>query len=243
MIHLAFQVLSYFNDFQVSKGVIPSENGFNETPKCFHSIKDDSSESLFLEDLKLRNFEMLSLRDAPLTFDHMSLCLRALGKFHAISFAIKDQQPDKFKELTKEIFELYWTNFEAEFRDHFTMMFDEFISILKSENRLDLHEKVKRAAGDDYIAKVFELVSSESAEPYAVLCHGDLTTNNVMFKTDEHGKPTEIQLFDWQFSRYASPVVDLVLFLLCSTSKELRDQHYDDFLKIYYESLSDLLAR
>lgn len=173
----------------------------------------------------------------------MSLCLKALGKFHAISFAIKDQQPAKFKELSNKICEQYWTIFTNEFRQRYVFMFDDFTSILKDENRFDLYEKVKAVAGNDYIAKVFELISSESAEPYAVICHGDVTTTNTMFNKDAQGKPTEIQLFDWQFSRYASPVTDLVLYLQCSSSKELRDQHYDSFLKIYYGSLSDLLAR
>lgn len=221
-----------------------TENGFNEIPKCYHSIGQDLSESLFLEDLKLRDFEMIILRNEPLTFDHMSLCLKALGKLHAFSFALRDQQPDKFQDLTKLIFEQYWTILKTPFGETFFIpMLDKFISILNDENRPDLYEKVKRAMGEDCFAKVFELVSSTSAEPYAVFSHGDLTTNNVMYKKNEQGTPIEIQLFDFQFSRYASPVVDIVLFLLCSTSKELRDQHYGDFLKIYHESLSDLLKR
>lgn len=240
---ILIKVLAYFHEFQSSKGITISEDGFNETPKHYHDVRDELFESLFLEDLKPRGFETVSLRDGPLTFDHMSLYLKALGKLHAISFAVKDQQPDKFRELTEPITEHYWTILKASFNKLYTGLIDRFVSILKDANRLDLYEKVKRALGEDYFAKIFELVSSASAEPYAVISHGDATSNNVMFKMNEQGKPIGIQLFDWQFSRYASPVVDLVLILLCSTSKELRDKHYDDFLKIYYGSVSDLLTR
>ena len=42
--------------------------------------------------------------------------------------------------------------------------------------------------------------------------------------------------------RYVSPAVDVTQFIILCTDKSLRDQHYNDFLKIYYKSLSDHLA-
>lgn len=201
------------------------------------------SECLFLEDLKLRQFDMMNLRQEPLTFEHMSLMMRALGKFHAISFALKAQQPVKFKQLSDLVFEQYWTMISAEFGHILVSTFDNLLSCLEKENRHDLLEKIKQLAGDDICATVLKLVSSSSAEPYAVICHGDVTTNNSMFRKDNHGKPIEVQLIDWQFCRYASPITELILYLLCSTTKELRDEHYNDFLKIYHDSLSDLMTR
>lgn len=201
------------------------------------------SECLFLEDLKLREFDMMNLRQEPLTFEHMSLMMRALGKFHAISFALKAQQPVKFKQLSDLVFEQYWTMISAEFGHILVSTFDNLLSCLEKENRHDLLEKIKQLAGDDICATVLKLVSSSSAEPYAVICHGDVTTNNSMFRKDNHGKPIEVQLIDWQFCRYASPITELISYLLCSTTKELRDEHYNDFLKIYHHSLSDLMTR
>lgn len=64
-----------------------------------------------------------------------------------------------------------------------------------------------------------------------------------MFKKDKDGGVQAIKLIDWQFSRYASPVTDLVLYLLCCSTKELRDQYHDEFLKIYHETLSDMITR
>lgn len=221
----------------------PSENGFHEFAKCYSSVSEDLSESLILEDLKLRKFEMLIHREVPITFEHMSLLMKALGKFHAISFALKDQQPEMFQQFSSSLFEQYWTGLESEFGKNYEIVFDGLVTTLCEEKRLDLLEKVEKAAGNDYIAKVYGLVSGAQAEPYAVICHGDLTISNTMFRKDNQGTPIGIQLFDWQFSRYASPVTDLVLYLLCSSTKELRDKHYADLLKIYHESLSDLLLR
>lgn len=202
------------------------------------------TESLFLEDLNLRHFGMVNLHREPITIEHISLVMQALGKFHALSFAVKDQQPEKFKQLKQHLVcEQYWTNLETDFKKIFMQLLTRLITCLEEENRSDLLEKFKRVTGDDVVTTVYGLVSGASAEPYAVICHGDLTTNNSMFRKDEQGKPIGIQLFDFQFSRYGSPVTDLVLYLFCSTTKELRDKHYEDFLKIYHDSLSDLLSR
>ncbi|XP_031627333.1 uncharacterized protein LOC116343429 [Contarinia nasturtii] len=237
------KVLSYFHGFQLSKGVDPKENGFNEYPKCYSSISDDLSESLFLEDLLRRKFEMIDVRKEPVTFDHMSLMLKALGKFHAVSFALKDQQPEKFKELANLAFEQYWTMIDSGYSSFYLDALKRLTDILEMEKRSDLLEKFNNAAGRDHFSNILRMISSEAAEPYAVICHGDLTTNNTMFCKDEQGKPIEIQLFDFQFTRYASPVIDLILYLFCSISTELRNQHYEEFLRIYHESLSDLVRR
>lgn len=219
-------------------------NGFNECPKCYLSISEELSEALFLEDLGKRKFVMIDQRQEVIKFDHMSLLLKAVGKFHALSFAVKDQQPEKFNELSSLAFEQYWTLFaESDLRPVFKTLIDRFINILEEENRVDLAIKFENVINNDFLEAILGLVSSKAAEPYAVICHGDLTVNNTMFSKDEQGKPTAIQLFDWQFTRYASPVIDLVLYLFCSTTKELRDEHFDEFLKIYHDSLSDSLKR
>lgn len=234
-------VLSFFHNFQLSKGVIPRENGFNEHPKCYRSISKDLSESLLLEDLTLRNFDLIDHRTEPITFDHMSLLLKALGKFHAISFAIKDQLPNKYKELSDPIFEPYWSILnQPEISKVYEGMLDRMRVCLEEENRFDLVEKFVKLLGNDFRQKFSELYSTTA---FSVICHGDLTVKNTMFRKDDNGKPLEIQFFDWQYSRHASPITDVVLYLFCCSSTELRAKHYDEFLKIYHESLSDLLKK
>lgn len=235
--------MNYFDEFQLSKGVTGRENSFNEYPECYFAINERYSECLFLEDLRQGNFDMIQHPEKLATFEHVSLMMKTLGKFHAISFALKDQQPEKFKELTGHINEQFWTLWESYFKRHISNTIKHFEDILEKENRLDLLEKLKKhAVGDDYFATIRKLISSESSE-HAVICHGDATVNNSMFRNDKQGKPIDIRIFDFQFSRYASPVTELVLYLFGATTKELRDQHYEDFLKIYHGSLSELLIR
>ncbi|KAF4518072.1 hypothetical protein B566_EDAN009616 [Ephemera danica] len=58
-----------------------------------------------------------------------------------------------------------------------------------------------------------------------VLCHGDCHANNLMFKHDEQGNPTEVKFVDLQVFRYAPPSRDLLYFLYTSTSRKFRLQH------------------
>ncbi|XP_031627282.1 uncharacterized protein LOC116343401 [Contarinia nasturtii] len=232
------KVLVYFNEFQLSQGVDLEKDGFNEFPQYYSSISEDLFESVFLEDLRIRNFEMVNVRKETITFDHMSAVLKALGKFHAISFALKDQQPEKFKQLASLAIEQFWT----QSHDMITE-FEKCFEVLKEEKCFDLFEKIKKSVGDDYYSTIMCLASSQAAEPYAVICHGDVTSNNTMFSKDDEGKPNKVKIFDFQFTRYASPVIDLLLYLFCTITKELRDQHYEEFLHIYHDSLSDLLRR
>lgn len=51
----------------------------------------------------------------------------------------------------------------------------------------------------------------------------------------------KIKLLDWQNCRYCSPVLDLVNFLFGCANGDLRAKHYDELLKIYHHSLSELL--
>lgn len=43
--------------------------------------------------------------------------------------------------------------------------------------------------------------------------------------------------------RYASPVCDLMYYIFGCTTKNLRDKHYNDFLDVYYSSMSSFLKR
>lgn len=42
---------------------------------------------------------MIDRRNEIIKADHVKLIMQALGKWHAISFALKDQQPEKFQQL------------------------------------------------------------------------------------------------------------------------------------------------
>jgi hypothetical protein len=77
--------------------------------------------------------------------------------------------------------------------------------------------------------------------PLAVLCHGDFCRNNILFRYDS-GKPCDAVLFDLQQVTYASPAIDLSLFMYLNTSSGLRNQHWDDLFGEYHATLTRTLA-
>lgn len=184
---------------------------------------------------------MIDIRQEALTFQHVSLAMQALGKLHALSFALKDQQPEKFDQLKNQLTEQFWIHQEN--NQHFYGGISRFRACLEENGRFDLSEKLEKIFGEYSVTRIMELVSGAAAEPYAVINHGDVTSFNSMFRKDKCGKAIAIEFLDYQFSRYASPVIELVLLLLCCTTHELRDKHYDEFLQIYHKNLSNFLIK
>lgn len=48
----------------------------------------------------------------------------------------------------------------------------------------------------------------------------------------------DVRIIDWPVIRYVSPAIDLVYCIFGSTDKTLRDNEYENLLKLYYETLS-----
>lgn len=65
-----------------------------------------------------------------------------------------------------------------------------------------------------------------------------------LFKYDETKKQLESVCFiDWQVMRYSSPVLDLMYFIFCCTTRELRGRNYTVYLKTYHDSLTEFIKR
>lgn len=59
----------------------------------------------------------------------------------------------------------------------------------------------------------------------------------------QSSKPVDVILFDYQLTRYASPVTDISYYLYMSTNGEFLKKHYDLIIEIYYGTLSAVLRQ
>lgn len=50
-------------------------------------------------------------------------------------------------------------------------------------------------------------------------------------------------MIDWGQPRYCSPAQDIVFQIFSLTDKEFRDQHYEQLIQTYYDSLSQIVRR
>lgn len=147
--------------------------------KCYASSLVEKEEALVLENLKTKGFSLYERRKA---FDkaHVILTLDNYAKYHALSFALRVQRPEMFKELASQltdIMSLFYPNIMAGLKKYMR----KCVEMLK---RNGLTEEAKAA---EKIAEEPEKVLYLNEKPpdeYTVITHGDCWSNNMMFKYD-----------------------------------------------------------
>lgn len=232
-------------ELQREKGIDLKNDGaeaFNQIPLCYRTSLVEFEEAILMGDLKDLGFEMFD-RHQEQKFEHFELVMKTLGRCHALSFALKDQHPDRIEPF-KSMVELFTTKDadDPAMDTWFSMLITRTMETLDQENEPEVYEKTKKALEGKFIDMIKDLTNGKLAEPYAVICHGDCWNNNMLFK-HENGIPVDIRLLDWQICRYASPVLDLMYFIFTASTKAFRDQHYETLLDIYHQSLSGFLRR
>ncbi|XP_026467668.1 uncharacterized protein LOC113371248 [Ctenocephalides felis] len=205
-IHTYKNLLKDLKQFQEEKK-IQFIDGFNTSIKCYDADDTIGKEYIIFEDLKPQGFTMLA-KDVYIDKIHAQHVVKELAKFHAISFAMKDQKPKEFKRLSN---------------------LPEVIFEIIGEQPLNNLCKLA-------LERALNFMSEKGSEDYLVITHADCWKNNMMFKY-ENGCPKEMRLFDWQITRLASPAMDLCYFFYISGNDELIEQHFDNLMEIYYEQL------
>lgn len=234
-------MLPHFREFELSKG-LTVEDIFNEYPKCYRANDTEPNECVLLEDMAIRGFSIIDRCDDEVTADHVHVMMKSLGKFHAISLALRDQRPEQFQKLTANFSEIFVRKDDAFLRAYYEKQVEFAVEVVSGEKDVHLLVKLKKLLEKEAIDIAVDClgVSSDSA---SVISHGDTWQNNIMFRFDGSGKPIEACFLDWQISRYSSPVIDIVYFMFSCTTKALRDKHYDSFLRTYHDSLSNHVRR
>lgn len=162
------KIMPIFAKFQEEKHV-PKEEQFRSFPKCFATLIDDERERyvIVLEDLRPYGFRMWD--KAKLTpIENLSFTMRELGRFHGLSIALKDQNPEEF-EVVKQATDMLKISFETEsIRDMFSGIFDNTIKSLKKEQHKDIMRNLKT----NMVKYVETCLNEERTDGLAVLCHG-----------------------------------------------------------------------
>ncbi|KAG5676170.1 hypothetical protein PVAND_006019 [Polypedilum vanderplanki] len=232
-------MLPEFVEFQKEKK-IPESMGFFNFPKVyFAEINEELDESIIImEDLRQKDYKMWSKFD-PVNYEHTKHIMTALGRLHALSFAMKAKKPELFEKY-KKINDYFLDSFQD---NNFKTFLEQ--SVVTASNSLDIADEKKKAKVLKLNENLFELLATcldkETTEPFAVMNHGDCWVNNFLFHYTKRGVPDKIVLIDWQISRYCSPVIDLIYFFFICTDQQLRLKHFDEFLRIYHHSLKELL--
>ncbi|KAG5889701.1 hypothetical protein JTB14_029731 [Gonioctena quinquepunctata] len=213
----------------------PEVELFDKIPICYGTSSEEGSDKIALENLKFQNF---SIYDKAIPFDkqHLEYILKIYGHFHALSFAYKHSHHGEFLEISKDLIN-GWDN----------------ITILEAFPKIK--ERVRNSLGPEMRGKIskkypgyfenFSKIFSDCLkykEEHSVILHGDCWSNNMMFKYSETKEIIDIRLLDFQITSAATPVYDLSYLFYCGSSTEDL-KNYDNYLKIYHESLSESLKQ
>ncbi|XP_068157280.1 uncharacterized protein [Drosophila tropicalis] len=191
---------------------------------------------LLLEDLQPKGFKNASRLDG-LNQEHTKRVLHKLAQWHAASAV---------RVLTKGPYEVNMTcgYFKEENREMMMAMGKEFsknfVQCCATYKGNEAYIEDVKALQHNMVKEMFNMAKLDTEE-FNVLNHGDLWSNNIMFKYDAFDKIKEVFFVDHQLPRYGSVVQDLYYFLLSSTKLEDKLDKFDENIKYYHDSLVEHL--
>lgn len=171
-------------------------------------------------------------------YAHLSMMMRKLGQFHAHSISAAKMNPNHFQLIATFQTRLH-ENFNRKYSNFTRGLMKTYIRLL-SANPL---YKTKLASIEKIVENLENcLLSVNIPNSISVVCHGDYTVSNVLFKYDKNGSPMDMKMLDLGLWSLSSPALDLAHLLYVNADQEMRDRHWDDLMNEYFNGLADILA-
>lgn len=177
-IYIYNKVLEVLHQFQCEKN-IAIEDRFTEYPKCYGTARDsdDIEHVIIMENLKSTGYGLWD-KTKPIDYETVCLYMHALGKLHALSFALREQEPKLFDEISR--FDDIMVKVME--RDNTMEMMllaglDKGLSLLDQEDERKILQNLK----EDCKNETVRLISKKTAGEFYVLGHGDSWNNNLFY--------------------------------------------------------------
>ncbi|KAJ9599005.1 hypothetical protein L9F63_010513, partial [Diploptera punctata] len=221
--------------------------------KCYFASGKSKHGVIVLENIQEKGYELCTNRSMLLDYDHLILVLKALARFHALSYAAKKKDSMAFySKITRKMKKgktFVTKNKKAEqLYAHGYFQSLQYAAIQPVEEFAKRELNARQYLGiqrlNNLLEDTVELIrqSLRPSEPLSVICHGNLMFTNIYFKYDSNNNPVAVKLTDFQNAHYASPATDLAVFLFLNSSPELRAVHWDQLFSTYHATLVNALA-
>lgn len=154
---------------------------FKNYPRILTASSAYKDEYVLLNDMSLQGFKN-SDRPTPLSFDKCVAVLKTLAKFHAISFAMKDQEPEKWDKLTSKLGEIMFTApVNQSFEDFLRRNVEYSLTTLDPVEDTTIIQKLQQFR--EIYAKFMVDCCAEKED--AIVLHGDCWISNMMFRRNK----------------------------------------------------------
>ncbi|XP_050295948.1 uncharacterized protein LOC126735889 [Anthonomus grandis grandis] len=230
-------------DLEIFKNQVCQEDSETDLilpiPKCYYAHYSPGetepepippSSVLVLENIKPNGYQSVDF-STGLDLRQAKAAMEAIAKVHALSLCLKVTEGQVLSEKypflfqTSQASDSYQQLVERGLPQLFEFLEskDELKDILNMLNDLRPHTK--------------EIIESllGAEEPMALITHTDFWCNNLMFKENQGN--CQCAILDWQMVTYSRPTNDLALLLVSSVSADLRREHTDELLDVYWVKL------
>lgn len=179
-VYMYSKLLPAFEAFQKERKV-SEEIALTCFPKCYVAFHEDgNSESIIvLEDLRAAGFEMWE-KQKPTNFEIVRPLMEQLGRFHGLSFAVRDQNPEMFKvfeELPKQMVKIFTSPGVAAM---FGASYSDATSLMDNAEDIAAMKQILKDVGPI----LRDGLDAELLGNYGVVSHGDCWIFNMMFMLD-----------------------------------------------------------
>lgn len=167
-----------FEKFQTEKNLSLSDQ-FRCSPKCYATLIDDENERyvIILEDLRPMKFEMWNKAELP-PIENLRMTLCELGKFHGLSYALKDQRPNEFEQFKLP----HYARLELLKSDVMKKMTAQSIDSTVDTLKCSEHKNIARYLLSNIVNCLTEYYEEGANSGFGILCHGTYTGSHFFMK-------------------------------------------------------------
>nr|XP_018899334.1 PREDICTED: uncharacterized protein LOC109031933 [Bemisia tabaci] len=205
------------------------------------AVGNSEEDIVVLKDLRQKGFQPCVHRER-LDERHIELVLDRLGKFHALSFTCRLEDPMGFEEVASQMRELDHAKTATAFggfvsKEDFREGLFRGIRPLQKETEY----QGRLAALEANCTNAYDLFEKYvyGSRDSGVIVHGDFRLDNMMFKYEADGTPIEVVFFDFQTICIGSPALDICRFMIFEVPTDLRHARWETFLCVYHDALAN----
>ncbi|EAT33347.1 AAEL014372-PA [Aedes aegypti] len=197
-----------------------------DVPKYFFSTSDPRN-LIVMEDLFPSGWIQKRELDS---FDDAKLCIEAISKFHATSYALnkKSKQVSSILRGNVDIHKMVST-------------IDSLIESLCTRRGCSQIGSKLRSLKPQFQDKLKQIFSPANHDHFvSILNHGDIAVSNLWYRSHPDSK---VAMIDFQNCHWGTPAIDLLSLLDLILDRKLRRSQSDRLIREYHRTLTSALAR